>query len=117
MIVESEVSSESDDRVPCQSVTSSVPKGFGNSRSIMCCTTARQGELFVERRASPPGRTGETPVPPLIRHAVTFLVDLHVARPGVNGNHRTAPAHFANYTLPRLLDAHLDRRLHRMPQS
>src|SRR3984893_28062 len=44
------------------------------------------------------------------------LVYLHVAVTGVNGNRGTAAAHFANHTLPRLLNAALDGRCHRMAQ-
>src|ERR1700676_4458716 len=44
------------------------------------------------------------------------LVYLHVAGPGVNGNRGTAAAYFPNHTLPRLLNAALDGRCHRMAQ-
>src|SRR6266446_7756938 len=43
-------------------------------------------------------------------------VYLHVAGPGVNGNRGTAAAHLANHALPRLLNAALDGRSHRMAQ-
>src|ERR1700687_936635 len=44
------------------------------------------------------------------------LVYLHVAGTGVNGNRGTPAAYFANHTLPRLLNAALDGRCHRVPQ-
>src|SRR6202521_537404 len=44
------------------------------------------------------------------------LVYLHVPGPRVNANRGAPAAHFANHTLPRLLNAALDGRCHRMAQ-
>src|ERR1035437_2199871 len=45
------------------------------------------------------------------------LVHGYVARASMNGNNRAAATHLANHTLPRFLNAALDGRSHRMPQS